>query len=126
MMARLDRGRGRIKLVDIAQPGFDPGAYGRTMNDVMGSIHGVTPDGRVVSGPEVFRLAYGAVGWGWLWAPTGWPVLRPIFDRLYRVFARLRLKLTSHPDAAACAAAGRCKLPTRGTPAPGATADARA
>ena len=30
-------------------------------------------------GMAVFRLAYRAVGLGWLVAPTGWPLLRPLF-----------------------------------------------
>lgn len=94
MLRRLDRGRGRLALVDITAPGFDPAALGVTMRDVMGSIHGVGADGRVVAGMEVFRRAYGAVGWGWLWAPTGWPVLRPVFDALYGWFAARRLSLT--------------------------------
>ena len=94
LMRRMDRGRGRLRIVDIAAPGFDAAPYGRTLEDVMGSIHGVTEDGRVISGMEVFRRAYRAVGWGWLLAPTGWPLLRPVFDAGYRWFARNRLRLT--------------------------------
>lgn len=90
-LRRLDGGRGRLGLVDIAAPGFDAARYRTTMDELMGTIHGVTPDGSLVRGVEVFRRAYGAVGWGWLAAPTGWPVLRPIVDRLYVVFARWRL-----------------------------------
>ena len=32
-------------------------------------------------------------GLGWLVAPTGWPLLRPLFDRLYGGFARHRIGL---------------------------------
>jgi len=94
LLRRLDRGRGRLELVDITGPGFDPAALGVTMGAVMGSIHGVMPDGRLVTGVEVFRRAYGAVGWGWLWAPTGWRVVRPLADRVYEWFARRRLAMT--------------------------------
>lgn len=93
MLRRLDRGRGRLELIDISLPDFNPNALGVTMADVMGTIHGVQPDGSLVRGMQVFRLAYAAVGWGWLLAPTGWPILKPMFDALYRVFARLRLKM---------------------------------
>jgi predicted DCC family thiol-disulfide oxidoreductase YuxK len=41
----------------------------------------------------VFREAYAAVGLGWLVAPTGWPILRPLFDVGYRWFARNRVRL---------------------------------
>ena len=79
--------------MDITDKTFDPAAYGATHSDVMGTIHGVA-DGELVTGMEVFRRAYAAVGWGWLWAPTGWPGLKWLFDSCYRWFARNRLRLT--------------------------------
>lgn len=94
-------------MVDIAAAGFDPSRYGATMGEVMGTIHGVTPEGRVITGMEVFRRAYAAVGWGWLLAPTGWPVLRPVFDAAYRFFARHRLGLTGRCEGCVD---GRCKV----------------
>jgi hypothetical protein len=48
----------------------------------MGVMHGVFPDGRIVRKVEAFRQAYRAVGLGWLLAPTGWPLLRQVFDGL--------------------------------------------
>lgn len=96
VLQRLDRGRNLIALDDITRPGFDPGHFGLTQAQVMGSIHAITPDGRVLRGMEVFRAAYARLGWGWLWAPTGWPVLRPIFDALYRVFAKVRPRLSGY------------------------------
>lgn len=108
LLAKLDRGRGRLALVDIAEPDFDASKYGTTFDAVMGSIHGVLPSGALVHGMEVFRRAYAAVGWGWLWAPTGWPVLKPIFDGAYRWFAKRRLKLTGRPDP--CVEDGRCRV----------------
>lgn len=109
MLARLDRGRGRLGLIDIAAPNFDPARYGCTMDQVMGSIHGILPDGSLVSGMEVFRRAWRAIGLGWVMAPTAWPVLRPISDAAYRWFARHRLALTGRTDACAtgtCAVKG--------------------
>ena len=94
LLRRLDRGRGRLRLEDIAGPDFDPARIGRSMEQLRGTIHGVTADGAVVTGMEVFRRAYAAVGLGWLLAPTGWPGLRPVFDRAYRWFARNRMRLT--------------------------------
>ncbi len=91
---RLDRGRNRIAMEDITAPGFDPSRYGLTYRDVMGEIHGILPSGEVVRGMEVFRRAYSAVGWGWLTAPTDWPILRQLFDRAYDWFARNRLRMT--------------------------------
>ncbi len=103
---RLDRGRGRLALEDISAAEFDASKYGRTNEQVMASIHAVLPDGRVIEGMEVFRRAYGAVGFGWLLAPTGWPGLRRVFDRLYGWFAKRRLKWTGRCADGACAVPG--------------------
>lgn len=93
-LMRLDRGRGLVSLVDIAAPGFDPAPYGITIDQAMGRIHAVTPEGALITGLEVFRRAYRALNapLGWLWAPTGWPGLRVLFDAAYRVFARNRYR----------------------------------
>lgn len=105
-LERLDKGRGRLRLIDIASPDYDPATTGVPYELAMGEIHGLEPDGKTVTGMEVFRRAYDAVGWGWLWAPTGWPVLRPVFDFFYRLFAKHRLRLTGRPSCES----GRCKV----------------
>ena len=84
---------GRMAFEDIAAPGFDPATYHTTREALMGVIHGVFPDGRMVTKLAVFREAYRAVGLGWLLAPTGWPGLRWIADRGYEWFARNRLAI---------------------------------
>jgi predicted DCC family thiol-disulfide oxidoreductase YuxK len=84
---------GHLAIEDIAAPDFDPTRYQSTLPELMGSFHGVFPDGRKAHGMEAFREAYRAVGLGWVLAPTGWPVLRPLFDCLYAVFARYRVRL---------------------------------
>lgn len=99
LLCRLDRGRGRVAFIDIAAPGFDAAAYGVTQRMLIGAMHGVLADGSMVTGVEVFRRAYGAVGWGWVLAPSRWPVLRTVFDAGYRLFARVRPRLSKHqPD----------------------------
>jgi predicted DCC family thiol-disulfide oxidoreductase YuxK len=98
-LERRDRGRGRIRFRDIAEPGFDPTVFGLDARRVMARIHGVLPDGTVVEGVEVFRRAYAAVGLGWLLAPTRWPGLRRLADWAYRVFARNRLRWTGRTPA---------------------------
>jgi len=107
MMARMDKGRGNLILIDIASPSFDATAYGTTFENVMGSIHGVLPSGKLVTGMEVFRRAYAASGWGWLLAWSAWPGLRWLADLGYKFFAKYRLRLTGRKDACE---AGRCKI----------------
>ena len=85
--------KGSLAFEDISSDSFDPARYGLTDDDLMAVLHGVFPDGRVLRGPEVFRQAYRAVGIGWILAPTGWPLLRPVCDRLYSLFARHRVSL---------------------------------
>ncbi len=91
-LRRRDRD-GRLAFEDIAAPGFDAVAYGATRDELLGVMHGVFPDGRVVRRLAAFRAAYREVGLGWLLAPTGWPLLRHVFDAAYTVFARHRARL---------------------------------
>jgi predicted DCC family thiol-disulfide oxidoreductase YuxK len=81
---------GRLRFVDISQPDFDAARYGATLAAMDAEIHGVRPDGSLLKGVEVLRLAYAAVGLGWVMRPAGWAPLRPAFDAGYRLFARHR------------------------------------
>jgi predicted DCC family thiol-disulfide oxidoreductase YuxK len=108
MLRRLDRGRGRLAMEDITSPGFDPSCYGTTQEAVMGKIHGVLPSGRLITGMDVFRRAYSAVGLGFLMVPTRWPILRPLSEAAYRWFARNRLRLTGRSKPACDT--GRCRI----------------
>jgi len=93
MMSRFNN-EGNLLFEDISAPGFDPRRYGLTHQEVMGHIHAILPDGSAVTGMEAFRRCYAAIGLGFLMAPTGWPMLRTVFDRGYEWFAQNRLKLT--------------------------------
>jgi predicted DCC family thiol-disulfide oxidoreductase YuxK len=120
MLRRRDPEGRAARFEDIAAPGFDAGRYGRSHEELMARIHGVLPDGTLVEGVEVFRRVYAAVGLGWLVAPTGWPLLRPLFDAVYRWFARNRLRLTGRGevcDAHACAPSASGERPRVGTAA---------
>ena len=85
---------GRLVFVDIAAPGFDPAPYGATRAEMDASIHAVRPDGSLLRGVEVLRLAYAAVGLGWVFAPIRWKPLRPLAELAYRGFARHRRRLS--------------------------------
>lgn len=87
-LTRLDR-HGRLAFEDTSAVDFAPEKFGIS-SDPNRMIHAVMADGTVIQGLEVFRQAYKQVGLGWLLAPTAWPVLRPIFDRAYLIFARNR------------------------------------
>lgn len=86
---------GRLVFINIAEPGFDAKRYGASLADMNAEIHAVAPGGRLLRGVEVLRLAYGAVGLGWVTQATGWPVLRPVFDLGYRLFAKHRMHFSA-------------------------------
>lgn len=108
LMSRFNR-RGRLALEDIAAPGFDAGRYGLTQAEVMGHIHAVLPDGRVVTGMEAFRRSYSALGLGWVLGATALPGVRQLADLGYAWFAKNRLRLTGRDGCET----GTCAAPER-------------
>lgn len=91
-LRKVDR-LGRMAYEDIADPDFSPERFGVTREQVVSALHGIRADGTVLRGMAAVREAYRSAGRGWIMAPTGWPLLRPLFDVLYRLFARHRLRL---------------------------------
>ena len=91
-LRRRDR-HGLLRAEDIAAPGFDAARYGLSKERVHARLHGVTASGTVVEGMPAIRAAWRAAGVGWVVAPTGWPVLRWLFDLGYLLFARYRVPL---------------------------------
>lgn len=110
-LRRLDKGRGRIIFEDISDPSFDAANFGLDNKQVILRMYGILPDGQVVEGMTAFRAAYSALGFGWFLAPTGWPVLRPVFDVCYKIFARIRPKLQRSKNAS-CPINSNCKSET--------------
>ena len=91
-MHRLARGDrdGRLRFVDISVPNFDSSGYGVSLDDMMALMHAVKADGRILVGIDALHAAYDAVGFGWIWAPARWPLLKPLAEWLYARFARYR------------------------------------
>jgi predicted DCC family thiol-disulfide oxidoreductase YuxK len=93
-LKRRDHG-GKLAVEDISMPGFDATRYGLTQREVEGVMHGIFPDGRIVTRVATFRAAYRLVGLGWLIAPTAWPGLCWVADKGYDWFARHRVRIGS-------------------------------
>ena len=94
-----DQGKGQICFVDIDAPDYNPSAHqGISYRKAMGRIHAIGADGRVIVDVAAFREAYRLVGLGWLYAPTAWPLLKPVVDGVYGLWASWRLKLTGRAD----------------------------
>ncbi len=98
-LRRRDADKGQLAFVDVDDPGYDPARFGGiTYAEAMGRMHAIRADGQVIKDVEVFRQAYGLVGLGWLYSPTRWPLLRPLVDSLYGLWARWRLLITGRPS----------------------------
>ncbi|MBX3388084.1 MAG: DUF393 domain-containing protein [Phycisphaeraceae bacterium] len=125
-MQNLDAGRGKLKILDITAPDFEPSRFGATEEALMGQIHGILSDGRMIAGMGVFRHAYRAVAEGGgigarlmsaIVSVTGWPLIRPLADCFYRWFARHRIRISAiaarflgEEPAMACEG-DRCRVP---------------
>ena len=107
LLARLDGGRKRIRFTDIDAPGFDAASVGRTQAELMARIYGRLPDGSLVTGVEVFRRLYSAVGFGALVALTRLPGVRHALDAAYALFAKNRLRLTGRCTNETCEVGSR-------------------
>jgi predicted DCC family thiol-disulfide oxidoreductase YuxK len=120
-LKKRDAGRGLVVFVDIADDHYTPEAHGGvSFETAMGRIHAVLPDDTVIKDVEVFRRVYEILGMGWVYAATRWPIIGPIVDMLYGIWADWRLTLTGRPDLTAiavdrqkrieCKTQGRCQL----------------
>ncbi len=94
-----DAGRGLVKFVDIADDRYNPQENGNIdYETAMGKIHAILSDGSIIKNVEVFRRVYEILGMGWIYAPTSLPVIGFIVDKLYDIWASLRLFLTGRPS----------------------------
>lgn len=100
-LKRRDR-HGRIVFTDIDAPDFCAESCGKTYDELMAKIIGRLPDGTWITGVEVFRRLYSAVGFGPLVMLTRLPVISQIMDIGYRLFAKNRLRLTGRCSAGTC------------------------
>lgn len=120
-LQKRDAGRGLVAFVNIADDDYTPAAHGGVdFETAMGRIHAVMPDGAVIKDVEVFRRTYEVLGVGWVYAATRWPIIGPIVDQIYDIWADYRLTLTGRPSLDTIVAerqqrlegktSGRCRL----------------
>jgi len=94
-----DLGGSSLLFVDTAAEDYDASTWAGidavTAAGLEGQgIHGLLPSGEVIYGIPVFKLIYEELGWGWLFAAHGVPVLRELIEVGYYLFAVNRLKIT--------------------------------
>jgi predicted DCC family thiol-disulfide oxidoreductase YuxK len=88
---------GKVRFTDIAAPGFDAAAYGKTWDEFMAQMYGRLPDGTWLVGLDTFDALYRVLHLGWMVRWTRWSWFRPGTDLMYRWFAKYRTKLTGRP-----------------------------
>lgn len=89
----------RIAFVDINASDYSPEQHqGISYRQAMGRIHAIQGNGTVLKDVAVFREAYRLIGLGWLYAPTAWPIIGPLADWVYGLWAQWRLALTGRPN----------------------------
>lgn len=92
----------RIKFTDIDSPSTQLAAYGKSYEELMARIYGRLPDGTWITGVEVFRRLYCAVGFGPIVMLTRLPVISQLLDFGYYLFAKNRLRLTGRCTSQTC------------------------
>lgn len=108
-LQKQDAGRGIVKFVDIAADNYQPEENGGVDFEAgMERIHGILSDGTVVKNLEVFRRVYAALGMGWVYAFTRWPIIGAIANWIYEIWADKRLVLTGRPNLKTIVEQKRC------------------
>ena len=88
-----------ILFIDIDSLNYKPDLFGGiSYREAMGTVHAIKANGEVVKGVRVFLAAYRLIGLGWIYLPTTWPILEPLMEQIYLIWARWRLLLTRRPS----------------------------
>ena len=87
-----------LKFIDINGQDFDSYSNQITYKQAMQRIHALKSDGYVIKDIAVFQEAYKLIGLGWIYAPTKLPILNKLFEFIYGLWAKYRLKITLRPS----------------------------
>jgi predicted DCC family thiol-disulfide oxidoreductase YuxK len=93
LMKRLDRCQ-RVAFCDFSRPDYDATSIGFAPSELGRVIHARWADGSVITGADLFRAMWEAVGLGGLARLSRLSLVKPVVLRAYEWFARNRLRLT--------------------------------
>mmetsp|Transcript_1913 Transcript_1913/g.3392 ORF Transcript_1913/g.3392 Transcript_1913/m.3392 type:complete len:251 (+) Transcript_1913:622-1374(+) len=100
-LMKRDAGRGIIKFTDISSIDYEPTEHQNvSYTQAMGRLHAVKRDGTVLTGLEVFKTVYRAIGLEWFYQLMNIPVVGAAVQQAYDMFAEHRLRLTGRGDLA--------------------------
>jgi len=97
LMKRLD-GRRLLAFCDFSCPDHDGVSSGFAAAELGRVIHARWADGSVITGVDVFRAMWEAVGLGFLARLSRSPFIEPLILKAYAWFARNRLWLTGRAN----------------------------
>jgi predicted DCC family thiol-disulfide oxidoreductase YuxK len=97
LMKRLDRKR-QLALCDFSRSDYDAASIGLAPAELGRIIHARWADGSVITGVEVFRAMWDAVGLGVLARLSRLSLVEPLVVKAYAWFARHRLQLTGRSN----------------------------
>lgn len=92
LFTKLDKGRGLLICIDIRSDDPHLSLAGTDPATLATSLHLRTPDATLYAGPEAIRRAFTVLGRKHSASWTDLPIIRPIVDLCYRIFARNRLR----------------------------------
>jgi predicted DCC family thiol-disulfide oxidoreductase YuxK len=102
---------GRLLLVDISSPDFNPDSLGIVMSELMYQLHAIDQSGRVYRGVEAFWAIWQAYPastlYGFLGTLITLPVVNAIARFCYKCFARFRIYLPKRTDVCS---SGTCRI----------------
>mgnify|MGYP002884222437 FL=1 len=91
--------KGYLRFIDINRSDFSSDLkFGITYKKAMERIHALKSDGSIIKDIKVFQEAYDLIGLGWIYAPTKLPIFNKLFELIYGVWAKYRLKITLRPS----------------------------
>ncbi|XP_051948082.1 uncharacterized protein LOC127619267 [Xyrauchen texanus] len=95
----------KVHFVDISLPEYDGNKYECVSYEMaMDEMTVIDKNNKIHRGVPAFTVMYSAVGLDWLGWFISLPLIRPLMDRAYDVFARNRLKWTGREGCTT----GRC------------------
>jgi len=97
-MKRLDRRR-QLAFCDFSTQDYDAASSGFATAELAAVIHARWADGSVITGVEVFRAMWEAVGLGFLARLSRLSLVEPLVVNAYAWFARNRMRLTGRSHA---------------------------
>ena len=98
LMKRLDRRR-QLEFCDFSAQEYDAASSGFATADLGAVIHARWADGSIITGVEVFRAMWEAVGLGFLARLSRLSLVEPLVLKAYAWFAHNRLRLTGRSHA---------------------------